>query len=85
MAEQQMSEGTTGTHPAHFKADKISNQVPEIAALYRTIGMRSYFDDKYLSFGIDPPTGYVVRDHCPEEIHRKKEQLDEVLWNLTFN
>ena len=85
MADQQTNEGTTGTHPAHFKADEISKRVPEIAALYRSIGMRSYFDDRYLSFGIDPPKGYIVRDHCPEDIQRKKEQIDEVLWELKYN
>jgi|SRR5665213_1358359 len=75
----------SGTHPAHEKADYISKDVPEIASLYRSLGMKSYFDGKYLSFFLEPPEGYDPQRSIDPDIDRKKEQIDNLLWNLAYN
>lgn len=72
-------------HPAHLKADYASKNIPEVAKLYRSLGMRSYFDGKYLNFYQQPHEGYDPDRTFPEEIERKKAELDDVLWNLLFN
>ena len=72
-------------HPAHEKADYISTHVPELAALYQSIGMKSYFDGQYLEFGMTPPEGYDPYKPIAEELERKKQQIDNILWELTYN
>jgi hypothetical protein len=47
--------------------------------------MRSYFDHRYSSFGLKPPSGYVVRYDLSEDVERKKAEIDDILWNLSFN
>ena len=73
MADQQTPQPSTGNHPAHDKADEVSRRVPEIAALYRSIGMRSYWDNDHLRLGVEP------------NVERKKNEIDDILWTLKYN
>ncbi|MGA7415140.1 MAG: hypothetical protein WBW33_32010 [Bryobacteraceae bacterium] len=59
-------------HPAHKKAEDISKQVPEIAALYRSVGMKSYRQ-------------YDLESPIDEDIETKQQQIDDILWDLAYN
>ena len=73
------------SHPAHDKAEHISKHVPEVAAIYQALGMRSYYDGKYSSFGLPKPEGYDPHRLIQEDIERRKEQIDEILYYLSCN
>src|ERR1051326_8959807 len=80
-----MQNTETAEHAARDKAQWLSTHDPAIRGLYRSLRMESYFDGRYLAFGLQPPEDYDSSRRIPADVEKKKDEIDEILWNITCN